>query len=599
MTIFETVSVNNGTPITSAQTLFGDEPTTTYDSLYVPSLYVNGTVTGNGVELIYPTVYVGIQDFQAVTDCSIPGCTALEDCNPQAVEDYESKTGFPFAGITTTGYYYINAGVDFGESFDQDEVQPFLSLLGLQSDCPVVLQGPPYTLMPVAQLTETYTITSSYQGQTPSPVASPWVVTPSTIFAPSAPYYLTTATQKTNTVVQPLIPSSTPTLGGVTMPTASVYLNSVPSLTPSPVSLGPSVGLIASTSPPPSPPTTAAVFPVIDLGASSITMNSVSQYTVGSQTLVPGGPAITISGTTISLATSASAIIVNGITQNLPQVVSLQPSGLPPRPYITIGSSIITANTAGLYLVGTQALVAGGPAITVSGTTISLAPSASALIVNGITQTIPTTPISLPTNQPSTEPPLIWGSITLIANSAGTYILGLQTLTPGGPGITISGTTISLASSDVAVIVNGHTYPAETVYSTPTLYPAIATVDGEIISLNSALAYKIGSQTLTPGGPAITIDGTLVSLETVGTGVELVVAGSIEVLTFPTLAGGPAVSSTEGLGGIIYSGFVGSTMPSATSSIVVDTSGAKARWEMHWWSYVLLGTLIVLGRFSQ
>ncbi|MCJ1437517.1 hypothetical protein MMC27_006904 [Xylographa pallens] len=655
-TVFETVFANNGTQITSAQPLHSEIPTTTYDPLYVPSLYVNGTVTGNGVEFIYPTAYVGIQDFQAVTDCSIPGCTAVEDCNPQAVNDYVSRTGFPYAGITTAGYYYINAGIDFGGSFNQDEVQQFLSLLDLPSGCPVVLEGPPYTLMPVAQLTETYTITSSHQGQTPSPVASPGIVTPSTTLTPPAPYYLTTGALKTNTIVQPLVSTSPPAPDGVTLPTASVPPNSV------------SVPLIApaiSESPPipPSPATTAPALSIIALGGSTITENSVSQYAVGSKTLVPGGPAITVSGTIISLATSASAIIVNGVTQSLPQVPSLQTSGLPPKPFVTIGGSVITPNTAGLYLVGTQTLVAGGPAITVagaiislatsaiivngltqtlspvvtpsaipplltigsstitanplgqyligtqsltpggpaitvSGTTLSLAPSASVLIVNGNTQTIRTPPTSLPANPHSTEPPLILGSIAQTANSAGAYILGTQALIPGGPGITISGTTISLASSDVAIIVNGHTYPAETNPATPTSHPAIATVDGDIISVNSAGAYEIGSQTITPGGPAITIDGTPVSLQTVGTGIDLVVAESTKVLTVAMLAGGLEPSSTGGLGGIIFSGLVGLPMPSGTGSVVVDTSGARARREMHWWSYVLLGTLIVLGGLS-
>ncbi|MCJ1414358.1 hypothetical protein MMC32_000684 [Xylographa parallela] len=488
--------------------------------------------------------------------------------------------------------------------------------------------------MPVAQLTETYTTTSSLQGQTRSPAASPGVVTPLTTITPSAPYYLTTSALKTNTVVQPLVSTSPPAPDGVTSLTASVSRNSVPLITP-----------VTSKSPPirPSPATTAAALSIIALGDSTITENSVLQYTVGSKTLVPGGPAITVSGTTISLARFASAIVVNGVTQSLPtQVPGLQTSGLPPKPLITIGGVVITPSTAELYLVGTQTLVAGGPAITVAGTTISLAasvivangftqtlspattpsaiqplltigsstitanpsgqyligtqyltpggpaitisgttlsltPSASLLIVNGITQSIRTTPTSLPANPDPTKSPLILGSITLTANSAGAYLLGTQTLIPGGPGITISGTTISLASSDVAIIVNGHTYPAETNPATPTSHSAIATIDGDILSVDSAGAYEIGSQTITPDGLAITIDGTPMSLQTVGAGVDLVVAGSTKVLTVATLAGLPEPSTSAGLGGIIFSGLAGLPMPSATGSVVVDTNGARGR----------------------
>ncbi|MCJ1471583.1 hypothetical protein MMC13_000223 [Lambiella insularis] len=608
-TVLETVFVNNGTPITSAQPLYSDQVTTALDSLYVPSLYSNGTVAGNGVEFVYPTVYVGIQDFQAVTDCSIPGCTASDDCNPQAVNNYATRTGFPFKGITTTGYYYINSGTAFGGAFDQDEVQQFLSLLGLPSNCPVVLEGPPYTLMPVAQLTETQTITSAYHGQTAAPNASPGVPVLSTTtnhFLPSFPilpqYELTTEDYLINTLKTPIQTSAT-----TPESSKAVFLSSVLGITHSSAFLSPSTVPVATTptamfeysasSSLPQPPTgdSAAAFPTITLGSSTITANSALQYAIGSQTLVPGGPAITHSDTIISLAPSASAIAVNGIIQSLSPVSKPQVSELSPRPDITIGSSVISANTAGLYLVGTQTLSAGGPAITVAGTTISLAPSASNLIINGVTKSMPTTPTPLSANLPSTEPPLVLGSTTFTANSAGAYIFGTQTLLPGGSGIIVSGTTISLVASDTAIIVNGHTYSAETLPSTPKPYPAIATVDGDMLSLNPAGAYEIGSQTITPGGPAITIDGTPVSLETAATGIHLVVGGSTEVLTLATLTGGLEPGSTGGLGGVIFSGWGGLSSPSATGNVVVDTSAAEVRWKMGLWAYASLCASIVLG----
>ena len=549
---------------------------------YLLSITPQVCISTEGLGSIYPTAYVGIQDFQAVTDCSIPGCTALEDCNPQAVNNYESRTGFPYANITTAGYYYINAGTGFDGAFDQDEVQPFLSLVNLPSDCPVVLEGPPYTLMPVTRLTETQTITSSLQGQTPSPAASPGAVTPSatsTDFA--APYYLATGTLDTNSFVQPLVSSSLPVPDGVNLPTGPVPPEFPPSLT------APTV-LKAPSSVPHSSAMTAATLSVLAFGDLSITEFSRSQYAVDSRTLVAGGPAVTVSGMAISLA--ASAILVNGLTQAFPSATQ---SAIPPP--LTIGSSTITANPLGQYIIGTQSLAPGGPAITVSGTTISLAQSASALIVNGITQTIPITPTPLPTYLQTPDPSLILGGTILTANSAGAYILGTQALVPGGPGIIISGTTVSLASSDAAIIVNGHTYTEETSPKTPTSYRVIATIDGETVSLNSAGVYEIGSQTIRPGGPAITIDGTPASLGTIGTTVDLLVAGSTEPLTFPTSVGGVEPSSTEGLGGVIFSGLVGLPLPSASGNTVVNSSGARARWEIDWWSFVLPSASVVLG----
>jgi hypothetical protein len=52
--------------------------------------------------------------------------------------------------------------------------------------------------------------------------------------------------------------------------------------------------------------------PVIPLAGTTITANSASQYTIGTQTLIPGGTAIKISGTLLSLAPSATAVVLGG-----------------------------------------------------------------------------------------------------------------------------------------------------------------------------------------------------------------------------------------------------------------------------------------------
>jgi hypothetical protein len=49
---------------------------------------------------------------------------------------------------------------------------------------------------------------------------------------------------------------------------------------------------------------------VLTLGTETFTANSLSQFLVAGQTLVPGGPAITVSGTPISLAPGATAAVV-------------------------------------------------------------------------------------------------------------------------------------------------------------------------------------------------------------------------------------------------------------------------------------------------
>ncbi|KAK0517451.1 hypothetical protein JMJ35_000606 [Cladonia borealis] len=90
-----------------------------------------------------------------------------------------------------------------------------------------------------------------------------------------------------------------------------------------------------------------------------------------------------------------------------------------------------------------------GGLITLSGTPISLAPSATALIIGSNTM-----PLNASPNVP--PPPLTIGSQIFTANSATQYIIGSQTLTPGGV-ITVSGTRVSLAADDTAAVVGTST----------------------------------------------------------------------------------------------------------------------------------------------
>ncbi|KAF2790218.1 hypothetical protein K505DRAFT_419981 [Melanomma pulvis-pyrius CBS 109.77] len=135
-----------------------------------------------------------------------------------------------------------------------------------------------------------------------------------------------------------------------------------------------------------SPPLLA---PVV-LGSQTLTANSLSQYFVSGQTLVPGGLAITVDGTTISLLPSASALVVNGVTTTLTQPFydAVYTSLLPPL-LTLFNNQVFTANRAGYYVLapGTT-LVPGGPAVTVSGSTVSLEPHGTAVIVQGTTSNL-------------------------------------------------------------------------------------------------------------------------------------------------------------------------------------------------------------------
>ena len=227
----------------------------------------------------------------------------------------------------------------------------------------------------------------------------------------------------------------------------------------------------ASTAPPP-----------ITIGTQVVTPNSQSQYIIGSQTLTPGG-VITVSGTPVSLAPSATALVIGTSTQQLVPGATTLPS-------LTIGTLTVAPNSLSQYIISSQTLTPGG-LITLSGTPISLAPSATALMIGS--STIPLgSSIILP-------PPLTIGSQVFTANSATQYIIGSQTLTPGGA-ITVLGTKVSLAPGDTAAVVGT---------STEGLAPLITA------GLGSGLGNGNGNGTVffTGGARASGIPGLVVWLE--------------------------------------------------------------------------------------
>nr|OQO23026.1 hypothetical protein B0A51_08771 [Rachicladosporium sp. CCFEE 5018] len=285
--------------------------------------------------------------------------------------------------------------------------------------------------------------------------------------------------------------------------------------------------------------TTTPVAPiVVTIGSAVVSQNSQSQFVVGSETLTPGG-AVTRGSTTISLASSATAIVVNGQTTALP---TASPQAIASPPAIVLGSSTITRNSAAQLVVGSQTLSAGGPAIVASGTTISLAPSATAIVVNGATSQI----LYTHSVQPPAGPTIISiGSSIVTANSASQFVVGSQTLSAGGAAITQGGTTFSLATSATALMVNGHTSAIQSVAAAaPSPRAAVITVGSDTITANQASAFVIGSQTLS-AGEAITISGTAISLATQGT--AIVVNGQTTPIVVPAAAPitlGPGAAAT-------------------------------------------------------
>ncbi len=175
--------------------------------------------------------------------------------------------------------------------------------------------------------------------------------------------------------------------------------------------------------------------PSLIIGTQTISPNTQGQYVVASQTLSQGN-AITVSGTPISLASGGAYAVVGTSTQRL---------AFTSPPTITVGTQTVTPDTQGRYLIGSQTLTPGG-VITVSGTPISLASKGAFAVVGTSTEQMAIT----------SPPPLTIGAQTVTANSLNQYIVGGQTLTPGGV-ITVSGTRVSLAADETAVVVGSST----------------------------------------------------------------------------------------------------------------------------------------------
>jgi hypothetical protein len=107
---------------------------------------------------------------------------------------------------------------------------------------------------------------------------------------------------------------------------------------------------------------------VVTLDSSTLTRGSSSQYIVGSQTLSPGGTIIVISGTTVSLTSQGTALVVNGETT--PVVVASSTNAIP--------------TTSGAFVLPNGQTL--GPGSTVApGSAKYAAPSSGVLVVNGQT----------------------------------------------------------------------------------------------------------------------------------------------------------------------------------------------------------------------
>ena len=137
--------------------------------------------------------------------------------------------------------------------------------------------------------------------------------------------------------------------------------------------------------------------PVIPFSSESVTA-TVAQGTTAfifgpDTTLTPGG-VVTVSGTTLSLPASASGsiVVINGVTSTLYPGSELG-SIISAPPIVVDGKSVTATVRDGTteYVLDTKTTLLPGGQIIIDGTTYSLAPGGTELVVNGKTSTISST----------------------------------------------------------------------------------------------------------------------------------------------------------------------------------------------------------------
>ncbi|KAL8877414.1 MAG: hypothetical protein Q9198_004568 [Flavoplaca austrocitrina] len=270
--------------------------------------------------------------------------------------------------------------------------------------------------------------------------------------------------------------------------------------------------------------TQAVLDPLLQPSSSTLDYELESRpvYNINEQKITPGGSAVMVDGVQYSLDKPATALWSDG------RIVPLD-SPTQSFPDLTIDQQTVSADTASMYTNAEQNLQPEGPAITVSGT------SATALVVGSST-------LVLDAFQPGPPPLSINGRIYSADVRPRLKFKGSE-IVAGGPPVTINNVAQSLDPSATALYVGSNTiavssltqqsagqsnlsdiqdttpYPliiigpsTTTLHPSATNQPLTLTINSTPYTANPQSAFIIGSQTLAPGGPAITINSTRYSL---------------------------------------------------------------------------------------
>ena len=243
----------------------------------------------------------------------------------------------------------------------------------------------------------------------------------------------------------------------------------------------------------------ASSFPTVTVAGQALTISNPSAVSIAGTVLIPGGAEATIAGTPVSLAPSGNLVVGTAPSHQSSTV-------------LTIAGHTITANPTSFQIAGTP-VKAGGPVVTVSGTAISMGLSGNLIIGGGASITSPPATI------------FTVGAHRFTADGADLVASG-TTIRAGGSAALVAGTSVSLGPSGVLVVGSTTTTLAGFPQS------SIFTVGGNTFTANPT-KFSIGGATLSAGGPGITVNNTLISLNPSG---SLLIGTSTIPLQSPTAA---------------------------------------------------------------
>jgi len=266
------------------------------------------------------------------------------------------------------------------------------------------------------------------------------------------------------------------------------------------------------TSPGPSP------VGIIAIESQSYTVRQTGSFVVvGSNTITQGSPAATIGSTPVSVG--GNGVLVAGS-----DTLALNQAAGQTDNIITIGSHSYTAQqAASFFVVGSNTVVQGGPAITIASVPVSL--GVNGLLLAG-SNTVKVGPLPTEATGSSAAGVITIGSSPYTVQQAGSsVVLGTNTIAPEAPAITIASEPISLGTNGLLVAGSNSmtlgSIPSKGTESNVGGVITIASVPYSVLPTDSPFVV-VGSNTISKGAPAVTIASEPISLGTNG----ILMAGS-------------------------------------------------------------------------